>query len=224
MFLKELLFPKFCLGCGFIGVYICSNCQKKLKRINKDQCLYCGKASFNGRTHPGCVRSRGIDGFISLFYYDNLLKKIIKNIKYRGVYGALKELLTLIDYETINKIKKTPIKNPMLQSIPLHPKREKERGFNQVDLIVELLGRTIGWPIGDFITRQKPTAPQAQINKKQDRQKNMSGAFSTKKPIMRHDFLLVDDVLTSGSTIKEAAKTLKNAGAEKIYVFTLAKG
>jgi len=83
MFLIDVLFPKFCLGCSHIGSYICNRCFKKLKVIDKPTCLYCHKQSYLGLTHPRCSKKLSIDGVLSIYYYDNLLKKIIKNIKYR---------------------------------------------------------------------------------------------------------------------------------------------
>ena len=226
MFFKELFYPKICLGCGFLGAYICPVCQNKLKRINKDSCLYCGRASLNGFTHPACKREKRIDGFISLFYYDNRLKKIIKEIKYRKTLEALNELVFLIDYSLVNKLKYFITKDLIIQAIPLHPQREKERGFNQVEPITRQLNQLTGVPIKNILLRIKPTAYQAQIEKKQQRLINIRGVFSLKKgeKINKNNFLIVDDVLTTGSTVKEAARVLKDNGADKIFVFTLAKG
>ena len=97
MFLKDLLFPKFCLGCGFLGAYICTNCKKKLSYIKQDSCLYCGKPSLYGLTHPGCRREKGVDGFLSVFYYNNLLKSVIKSVKYRLATAVFEELCLVVE-------------------------------------------------------------------------------------------------------------------------------
>lgn len=224
MFLKRLLFPKFCLGCGFIGVYICPNCQKNLKKIIKDKCFYCGLSSAYGLTHPACLKKDGVDGLISIYYYDNLLKKIIKSIKYRGVYLALNELIMTVDYEAIAKIKKLVDNQTIIQPIPLHFQKEKERGFNQVKPVADFLGRFLHLQVGDYIQRRRATLSQAQIKEKVDRIRNIAGAFGIKKAVAGRNFLLIDDVVTTGATIKEATRIIKRAGAGKVYVFTLAKG
>lgn len=224
MIIKDLLFPKFCFGCGFVGVYICPNCQKNLRSIKEHQCLYCNRNSYLGFTHPGCLRADGVDGFFSLYYYDNLLKKTIKNIKYRGVKEALTELLLLINLSIVNDFKKTLSNNLIVQPIPLHRQREKERGFNQSELIAREIIKNLNQPIDYYLSRQKKTLAQAQIKKRDDRYKNMIGAFYVIKSPIGLDFLLVDDVVTTGSTIKEAARELKKAGANKVFAFALAKG
>lgn len=224
MIIKDLFFPKFCFGCGFIGVYICPYCQKKLRLIKQQQCLYCNRNSYLGFTHTRCLRENGVDGFLVLYQYDNLLKKIIKNIKYRGVREALTELLLLVNLSAVNDFKKIFAKKLIIQPLPLHPQREKERGFNQAELIATEMLRNLDWPIGHYIARKKNTLPQAQIKKMEDRYKNLIGAFSVVKPVVGLSFFLIDDVVTTGSTIKEVAKELKLAGANKVFAFALAKG
>ena len=226
MFLKDLLFPKLCLSCGYLGAYICCSCQKKLNKIKKDSCLYCEKASINGYSHPNCLKKNGVAGFVGVFNYDNRLKKIIKEIKYRRVKEALTELIALIDFGSIKKLKNFLSGFFLIQPIPLHLSKEKERGFNQAGLIANYLAKDLNVSLVQGLIRKRPTKTQAQLSKKKDRLKNINGAFcaTNKRTIKGKNILLVDDVLTTGSTIKEAARTLKKAGANKIYAFTLAKG
>jgi ComF family protein len=226
MFLKDLLFPKTCLCCGYLGAYICLACQKNLYKIKKYSCLYCERASPNGFTHQGCLRKNGIDGFISVFYYDNRLKKIIKEIKYRRVKQGLKELLLLINHEPLKKLKTIITKNTYLQPIPLYSTKEKERGFNQAELIVYRLSRLLNIPTIHLLKRVRPTVAQAQLESKKERVENIRQAFQVvnKEDNKEKNIILIDDVVTTGSTVKEAAKTLKKAGVSRVDVFTLAKG
>lgn len=228
MFLKDLLFPKFCLGCGFLGAYICPNCKKKLNPIQKDTCLYCGKASLYGLTHPVCRRDQGIDGFLSIFYYNNLLKSIIKSIKYRLALDVWRELCLVVEPDLLNKIgdyKKFINEEFYLVPIPLHPKRFRFRGFNQAKIIAQFFNKFLKEPTGEFLLRKKDTPSQAQLQNNKDRYTNMRGAFA----VLTHDaedknFVLVDDVATTGSTLKEAARVLKRTGAKRVYALTLARG
>lgn len=228
MLLKDLLFPKLCLGCGYLGSYICLGCQEKLSYIKKDRCFYCQRRSLYGLTHPSCQKKNQFDGFISTFYYSDVLKKIIKNIKYRLVTEALDELLRIICPEALNKLnfyKKLYPGSVHLQSIPLYPQRLKERGFNQADVIVKFLSLKLSMPITNTLERKKNTLSQAQLKEGRARYFNMRGAFSIKEPLRdKKNFLVVDDVVTTGATIKEAAAVLKRNGANRVFAFSLAKG
>ena len=227
MFLKDLLFPKFCLGCGFLGAYICLNCQKKLNYIKSDFCLYCGKSSLYGFTHPGCRRDFGLDGFMSIFYYNNLLKKIIKSIKYRLAVEVWRELCLVIDPDKLEKIGfyKNSQRKFFLQPVPLHPGRLAARGFNQAKIITQFFNQFLQFPINDDLIRKKDTFSQAQLKSNQERYKNVRGAFAVASPAAADkNFILIDDVITTGATLKQAAGTLKRAGAGRVYAMTLAKG
>ena len=228
MFLLDLLFPKFCLGCGFLGSYICHNCKCKLIYLEKDLCIYCHKASLYGLTHPTCKRGEGVDGVISIFHYNNLLKSIIKSIKYRLATEVWNELCLTINPDKLNKIKifqELAVSGYSLQPIPLHPNKFKKRGFNQAQIIADFFSKFLRVGLADNLIRIKDTQAQAQIAKNQARYFNMRGAFEAKNDtLIGSNIILVDDVMTTGSTLKEAARVLKTAGARKVYVLTLAKG
>lgn len=228
MFLKNLLFPKFCLGCGYLGAYICPKCQNQLIYIEKDSCLYCGRLSYRGLTHPGCQREKGADGLISVFFYNNLLKKIIKTIKYRFAVEVWRELCLTIKPKGLQKIffYKKLISACFLQPVPLHPKKLKERGFNQSQIIAEYFNQFIQAPLVNHLKRKKETLSQAQINERKERYLNMRGAFEVddKEAVKNKNYVLVDDVVTSGSTVNEATRVLKQAGAKKVFVLTVGRG
>lgn len=228
MFLKDILFPKFCLGCGFLGNYVCLQCQNELAYMQKDSCLYCKKVSLYGLTHPICSHQGGVDGIVSIFHYNNLLKKVIKTIKYRAAVDVWKELCQVIHPSGLTKLYsyKAFQKSFSLQPIPLHPKKIRERGFNQAQFIALFFQDFLSFPIEDFLLRKKYTLSQAQIAKKQSRHSNIRGAFelASHKEVKGKHIILVDDVVTSGATVKEAALTLKKAGAASVFILTLARG
>lgn len=230
MLIKEILFPRFCLGCGKLGKYICPACRQQLIFLDNQSCLYCQRASYMGFTHPQCTRQNGIDGLTAIFKYNNLLKKIIKTIKYRLATDILDELVFIAKKEVDAKL--TFFFNLevtlLFQPIPLHQQRLKERGFNQAQLIINKLKQIADISSCDLLTRVKNTSPQAQITDRKERFLNIQGAFEVvgqrEKLIVHKAFFLVDDVVTSGSTVKEAARILKRYKATKVYVFSLAKG
>ena len=231
MFLEDLFFPKFCLGCGYIGTYLCSSCRDKLKPIEQDSCPYCKEPSFFGLTHPSCRNKLNIDGQLALYHYNPILKKIIKNIKYRLAVQVWQEFYQTIKPEIITKI---GFYNKLssdfaIQPIPLTKTKYYERGFNQAFLIAKFFQKFLNFPIVDLLVRKKEISPQAQIKNRRQRYLNLKGAFAinpNRRDVINHvaNIILIDDVITSGSTIKEAARILKEAGVKKVYVLALAKG
>jgi ComF family protein len=225
----DLVFPKFCLGCGFLGSYLCPSCQKQLYHLKRQNCLYCQKASYLGLTHPGCLKKLDIDGVVSLFYYNNLLKKIIKNLKYRLATEVWKEFWQTINPEALKPtvLFKEIVKDGVIQPIPLTKSKLRERGFNQAELIAQYFQKFLSLPKVDCLVRKKETLSQAQLKSKRQRYLNLRGAFVIKDKninLRGRKIVLVDDIITTGSTVKEATKVLKKFGARKIYVLTLARG
>ena len=233
MSLVDLLFPKFCLNCSLPGAYLCPRCQNELRYFNRDRCFVCQKASLYGLTHPSCLKKFNIDEVCFLFYYNTLLKKIIKNIKYRLATEIWKEITKIIKPVAIERLafyKKLSGK-VYFQPIPLSLKKIRSRGFNQALLVTKFFKNFLNLPITDFLIRIKDTKAQAELKTKKERYNNLRGAFKMNPAQRGHPelvsgsrIILVDDVVTTGSTVKEAAKVLKKAGAEKVYVLALAKG
>lgn len=224
----DLLFPKLCFGCNKLGTYLCAKCAAQLVVPRQDTCLYCHKASYLGLTHPRCKRQHGVDGFLSVFVYNPILKKIIKGIKYRLVVDAFPEFFQVIKPEYVQKyysIHKLLV-GPILQPIPLHSQKQRQRGFNQSDHIARYFHSFLQYPIGAVLKRTKETAIQSQQPDELSRYKNLRGAFavSDNADVEGKTIILIDDVVTSGSTVKEAARALKLAGSTKVFVFSVAKG
>ena len=112
----------------------------------------------------------------------------------------------------------------IIMPIPLHPRRLEKRGYNQAGVLAEALGKKLGIPVDEKnLKRRKNTKPQKELNHR-ERQKNMKNAFIVRKKLKEENILLVDDIYTTGSTIEEAAKELKKAGAQNIFFLTIAIG
>ena len=226
----DLIFPRFCLGCGLPGTYCCPRCQTKLVPVKRTQCFYCKKDSLYGLTHPLCLKKLNIDGVDSFFFYNDFLKKIIKNLKYRLATDIGKEFFQIIKPEIINKLSFYKKLSPPLyfQPIPLSQKKLRERGFNQAFLLTKFLQKFLDIPIVDLLVKAKETKNQAELKSKKDRYNNLRGAFEINQKdqimIRKSRIILVDDVITTGSTIREAAKILKKYLPLKVYALTLARG
>ena len=112
----------------------------------------------------------------------------------------------------------------VIAPVPLHPARQRERGFNQAELLAELLAARINVPLKRLLERSRYTTTQTAFDRA-ERMKNLRDAFHLRKKadVRRLRVLLIDDVLTTGSTLSECARVLKRAGASSVYAATAAR-
>ncbi len=223
-FLLDFLFPRRCVGCGRIGRYICNICRKTLI-LSETRCAECDRPAIDGLTHPICRRPWGIDGLTTVFRYEKVVKRAIKQLKYRFVSDEAETLISLIPRQIFAAI---PLDdNWVISPIPLHDDRLKWRGFNQAEKLGHFLGARLKLPVVDgLMVRHKKRFPQADIEKREERIKNAEGLFtiSSKFQISKQlNILLVDDVWTTGATMKAAVKVLKKAGVKGVWGMTLAR-
>lgn len=224
--LLDSIFPRVCVGCGALGSFICHVCAKNLQKLDQQRCIYCDRASLYGLTHPGCRKKWGLDGAISGYRYSPLMKRLMKTIKYRLAQDALDELLLISLPSLANLIvnQSAPYRNLCLIPIPLHPHRYNRRGFNQSAVIARAVASAIKLPLETrALVRTRPSRDQARLLDRASRAKNVRDIFAVQKPPPLH-LLLVDDVITSGSTVRAAAQALKRAGARSVYALSLARG
>lgn len=226
MFLADILFPRVCIGCGFLGCSICPYCKNKLSYLERDACLYCRRASPDGFTHQLCQKTNGVDGVLAILHYNDFLKKVISTFKYQLVTDLWNELKLILPSQRFMKLGLYKKLNGdfVLQPIPLHARKLKDRGFNQAQMIADYFRQYLGLQTIDSLVRNKETLAQAQLTNNMDRQNNLRNAFQTASPVEGKNIILIDDVVTSGATVKEAARTLKRKGARLVFVLALARG
>ena len=164
---------------------------------------------------------------ISGYRYSPLLKRVIKTAKYRLAVDALHDILRIaipvlaISLSTV----RSPYRSLVLVPIPLYWKRKNKRGFNQSEIICAEIARFLpAYSVQRVLQRTKSSRDQARIHGRQIRVRNISGVFQVSTRVNGMRILLVDDVITTGATIKEAAKVLKEAGARYVYGLSLARG
>ncbi len=203
--------------------------------MEKFICPVCEKAAFNGLTHPYCQAKYALDGLISLFPYEGIIKTVLGKLKYKFMTDLTNELVGLI-IQTIKMNLKNRFKllnwllnekKSILVPLPLYWQRENWRGFNQSELLGGQIAKHFGWEIrNDILIRQKFTQPQVGL-KSSKRQQNIQGAFKINPNFKVKDFksniLLFDDVWTTGSTLKEAGKILKKGGVKKVWALTICR-
>lgn len=227
MTIRDLLFPKFCLGCGLVGIYICQKCFKRIPPVKNTTCVICGKESANSPNHHWCLKRLNVDNIVSIFRYKGLLRKIIKNTKYRLAREILEDFLKNIGPDQLGqlmKIKKD-FHGALIQPIPLSKKRLKVRGFNQAYIIGKYFSSVLGLKMANYMVRKSDNTPQAELKTREERYKNVRGVFGLRPGarIKNKKIILVDDVVTTGMTIKEAAGVLRKSGACEVFALSLTK-
>lgn len=226
MDLIDLIFPRKCFGCGREGAYICPKCLSNA-RLVRPICPTCGKPSVDGMTHANCVRPLGLDGLVAFWKYDGAIRKSILSLKYQFAFDIVQELgqhLLMALQADFNPLPK----QALLVPIPIYKDRENWRGFNQAKEIGKILADALGWELTpDLLTKMVRTQPQTELARK-ERLKNLRGVFSLNPhyplPINHQSLILFDDVWTTGSTLKEATKSLKRRGFNEVWGLTLARG
>lgn len=227
--LFSLFFPRRCLGCGKTGGYFCSECLNLVSLDPERICPVCERPSIGGRTHPGCLTSTALDGLTSIFSYKGIIKKGIAKLKYRFVSDLASDLVELFlascgEDKTFSDF--CLEKQSVLVPIPLHPQRERWRGFNQSALLGKMIADNLNLDfVSSLLKRTKNTKPQIKLKEK-ERKENIKGAFLVSPNIsisQSLNILLFDDVWTTGATLKEAGKVLKKGGAGKVWGLTIAR-
>jgi len=238
-FFLDFLFPKRCLSCGKFGQYICDSCTSIIQIIEVNICSICEKPAIGGQTHPHCQNRYTLDGLTSFFSYQGVIRKAIKTIKYKPfAFDISKALVNLAlkrmsQEESLfiffNQLLKT---KPVVVPVPLYPLRERQRGFNQSEVLGKIFSEH--WDlkfIPHLLKRIKKTQPQYGLDR-QERKKNIKDAFSINSqflPAGRHGailnwkIILIDDVWTTGTTMRTCANVLKRAGAKFVWGLTMAR-
>jgi len=212
-FLLDLLFPVECLGCRQESVWLCPACCKKLKFGTEYKTL--------NLTTPFLDRV-----FIAGDYDDPLLKELIKKFKYdflTALSQPLGKFLILFWQGQLALIDPLPDKT-LLIPVPLTKKRLRWRGFNQAEMLARELSAAFPYALRQDLKRQKYSRPQAGLSET-ERALNIKQAFFWSGDTLNgRTIILLDDVITTGATLSEAARVLKEAGAARIYALVLAKG
>lgn len=221
----DLFFPKRCIGCNIFDTWLCDACHARLPLVTEQKCPVCVRViTPEGTVCLPCLQSEhpAISGvFVVSLYNDQLLKTIIHHFKYRFIRDLGAPLAVL----AAQGIKHATLPAPdIMIPVPLHPRRLRWRGFNQAHELIQQLDLTI--PIDTTtLLRKRFTTSQVKKKSRKKRQENLAGAFivTDKSAITGKNILLVDDVVTTGTTLEECAKALKSAGASTVTALVLAR-
>lgn len=223
-YVLDFIYPKECVGCGKEGNWLCDNCRKKIVKIKTSYCPFCRQITQKGQFCSNCRRKTALTGIIiSAHYREGPLKEMIHAYKYDSIRALGQELAEIICERLKNNL---PSGEKIVIPIPLHSKKEKERGFNQALFLAQIISQKLNLPLEkNTLIRTKNTKAQIKLKKK-ERIKNMRRAFVCSLPqkVRGKTILLIDDVATTGTTLNEAAKILRKFGARQVWGVTIAQG
>ncbi len=222
----DLLFPRRCLGCGKYDTWLCAECRKSFLPNRNYLCPVCRNFQSNS-VCPRCRPKSFLDGLWILADYDNpITQKLIQLIKYHYVADLAGELDGLIkDYFYSASGWREEF---ILVPVPLARKRFLSRGFNQAQLVSEAIQRVFGNQIEkEILWRKFYRRPQVGLEAGK-RRENIKGNFALRAGDFNHlknkKLVLVDDVFTTGATMQECARILKENGFLDVWGLVIARG
>jgi ComF family protein len=224
---QDLLFPGFCLICGRKAAGsrdLCSRCAAGLPR-NDHPCRCCA-LPLPATSKPDSLcgecqnHRRPYDRVTAPCLYKGEIQRLHQAFKFHRKLSAGRLLSDLL-CDAIEARGETNVQ--LLIPVPLHPSRVRQRGFNQAMEIARIASRRFGIPVDQScIRRIAATAPQSGLTKR-ERIKNIRGAFAMKRPVEPEQVAIIDDVMTTGMTIEQVARVLRQHGVRRIDAWVVAR-
>ena len=231
----DVVFPARCVGCGEEGHYICRRCEGFISEAALI-CPLCQQSSLTGERHENCRSLYGFAGLASIWEYEGVVKNLLHNIKYNGMTHAVAKT---VQNAYINMAEDAMRFKPFLSClfskdtcityVPMFKRKEKFRGFNQAAVFAKEMGKAVGKGVVSLLEKIIDTKSQTDLGKK-ERLENVKDSFAVSDaggtlsvPSTTLSVVLVDDVWTTGATMKECCKILRKAGAQEVWGFTVAR-
>jgi ComF family protein len=232
------IFPGDCRFCNsplvrFSRIPVCDTCLQSIQALDDPVCYLCGLRLLRvqgdeGRC-PMCSRLESpFSGAVAYGSYEGGLRDLIHLLKYERVRPAAGVLGRMLAEVVMPLVSRSDMKQTLVVPVPLHQGKQRQRGFNQAELIAGAMLKNLpAWPLklhASGLQRRRATDSQTGLSRAQ-RRENLGGAFVAPFPseIAGRDVLLVDDVYTTGTTVSECARVLRRAGAKQVWVATVAR-
>ncbi|MBI4199092.1 MAG: ComF family protein [Chloroflexi bacterium] len=227
----DLLFPPRCVACGSESAFLCPSCQGRLPHLEPPFCLRCaqplpvtprGQAA---RTWEGgwCSRCQvqplALEGIRAPYRMEGVAQQAVHALKYRNLRALAPTMGRLLAAFLTTQ----QVGGELVVPVPLHPKRLRERGYNQAELLARELGRCVALPVAaTALQRLRATPPQVSATR-EERLRNVQGAFRARSSFQGMRVMLVDDVCTTGATLDACAVALREAGASAVWAAVFAR-
>lgn len=217
----DIIFPKKCINCKKEGQFLCEDCLSLIP-INPFQYCLCEKLEKRSKCEN--CKDRYLDKILSATSFNN---KIVKEAIHKFKYGFIEELsvpLALLLLNHLQMIDCQIDKSFIIIPTPMHIKKKRRRGFNQSEEIAKIISEATGIPLSTTLIKTKETKSQMELNKT-ERTENIKNCFAVvnKKEIENKIVLLLDDVYTTGMTMNECARVLKENGARELWGLSVAR-
>ena len=218
----DVLFPIRCLGCGVPGRFICDACAREMPALEEPFCEICANPGTDGICGWCLDRDPEIDGIQAPYLYlrSSPIHKAIGLLKYRGIRALAPELADLL----ARFMEDSPARFDFIVPVVSHPSRIRRRGYSQASLIASRLGERLDIPVlEDGLTRVRNAPSQLTTQSREQRWDNVLDSFTSDHDLSGTVILLVDDLVTTGSTASSAARALKSAGALSVFGLSAAR-
>ncbi len=230
--LIDIVLPYRCISCRkyLKRSYLCSKCFNSLPVKKQSECVGCKRPTPDGLTCAFCKTDNPLDQLLIVSdFNDPVVAALIKKLKYAFIKEVTVPLAEL-SFKYLNRRAKRGrsfVSNrPLLVAVPLHPRRENWRGFNQAALIAELIAQNYQAENQNILERTSHRNPQAEIENRDQRLLNARDLYKCgdADKVIGRNIVLVDDVCTTGATLNECARVLKHAGAKSVAALVIARG
>jgi ComF family protein len=217
--LLDLVFPPRCVVCRHAGTWFCAACRAHIEKIMPPLCQRCGRPLLSSHC-PYCIKSpMHIDGTRAVAFFEGNLREAIHAFKYQHRTALADDLGAMLhDY-----LLTFPLPVDTIIAVPLHPDRERARGYNQALLLAHALGARQNLPVWtDALTRTRATQSQTELDAAR-RRENVRDAFAATPRVNGARVLLIDDVCTTGATMDACGAALYAHGAKSVWGLAVAR-
>ena len=219
--LVDAVYPLECAGCGRTGQVICDRCLRGVARLEPPFCRVCSAPGAEALCDRCSEMERYFNGIRAPFLHAGVIRQAVHAFKYDGISAAAPQLGSLMS----GFLESNPLEIDVVAPVPMHPRRRRERGYNQAELLAKEVAQRCGLLLdAGMLTRVKHLAPQATTANMLERTNNVAGnvAVSDGRSASGLRVLLIDDVATTGSTLDACAGVLKRDGVTEVWCLTLA--
>ena len=216
----DLLFPLHCAVCSREGQILCQACEPTLPRLERPYRSICAEPGSALLCERCATTTLAIDGTRAPYLFDGAVRDMVHNLKYRNLRASSPDLGRLMSAY----LEANPVPADVLVPVPLHKRAERTRGYNQSEFLARQVSKRTGIPLEpNLLHRTRNTPPQVSMESYEERRENIAGAFECRRDVGGRSVVVIDDVVTTGSTVSACASALKAAGAAAVWALAIAR-